>query len=165
MARFTRIRNYTVERIYLIGPREEGLALARRLYALCMPLGRAPCFLLADRLTRKLRRQFYNPLCSTGILLFGEDAAANYDALLEEHPWIKVMRLLPIGAPPPDFFFSYHEQIFPCPQTEKDFHTIQCWMGVDDQAEWPAFEPNFPGALTQEELEAAPDISPQGGPT
>ena len=128
MAAYTNAPSSTVERIYLIGPGEQGLALARRLYALCMPLGRAPCFLLAERLTRKLRRQFYAPLCATGVLLFGPDAAANYNALLEEHPWIKVMRLLPIGAPPPDFFFSYHEQIFPYPQTEKDFHTIQCWM-------------------------------------
>ena len=156
MALYTNARNDTVCRIYLIGPREQGLALARTLYARCRPLGHAPAFIPAPRLTKKLRRQFHNPLCCTGVLLFGGDAAESYDALLEDHPWIKVLRLLPPDAPPPKVFFSWHEQIFYFPRTEQDFHLLQVWLGLRDPARWPPSRYAYPGVLTPEELQQAP---------
>lgn len=154
MARYTNARSGTVRRIYLIGPREQGLALARTLYARCRPLGHDPAFIPAPRLTKKLRQQFHEPVCCTGVLLFGADAAEGYDALLEDHPWIKVLRLLPPDAPPPEVFFSWHEQTFYFPQAERDVRLLQVWLGLDAPAERPPLPNNCPGALTAEELEA-----------
>ena len=119
-----------VERVFLIGPEEEGLALARRLYAPCEPPDRAPDLLPLPRRDRDFLRQLFDPLCPTGVLLFGKDAAEDYDALLDLHPWVRVLRLLPPDAPPPRPFFSYHEQIFPYPQTDRDFRILRGWLGA-----------------------------------
>lgn len=153
MALYTNACQSTVIRIYLVGPREMGLALARTLYARCRPLGHAPYFIPAQRLTKKLRRQLLNPVCPTCVMLFGEHAAEDYDSLLDVHPWVKVLRLVPPDAPKPKIFFSWHEQTFYFPQSDSDFHLLQAWLGLDDPAEWPPGSP-FPGALTEEELQS-----------
>lgn len=164
MGLYTNARQSTVRRICLVGPRAQGLALARALYARCGPLGHKPAFIPAERLTKKLRRQLLDPVCPTGVLLFGAHAAEDYDSLLDLHPWIKVLHLVPPDAPEPKAFFSWHEQVFRFPQTGDEVRLLQVWLGLDGPAEWPPGRA-FPGALAKEELrDSGPPPSPGGGP-
>lgn len=155
MARYTQARNARVKRIYLIGPREEGLALARQLYACCQTPDSAPAFILRDKPDAALREQIFTRLCATALILFGPEAATQYPGLIELHPWVKVLQLLPPGAPEPEFFFSWHEQIFPWPQSDKDHRLVQAWLGLDS-TEPMRTGPPFPGALSLEALNKPP---------
>ena len=123
--------------------------MARTLYARCKHLGHEPSFIPARRLTKRLRRQVLDPVFRTCVVLFAENAAEDYGSLPDVHPWVKVLRLVPPDASEPKIFFSYHEQVFRFPQTDKNHHLPQVWLCLDEPAKCPPGPP-FPGSLSEE---------------
>ena len=148
----------------MVGPIDEGKQLARSLYPIFREKKRVPSFFVSRRLTKKLVKQFYACVCATAVVTFGPESEEVYDAILRDHSWVKVMRILEPGAPEPEPVFDYRYQVFPYPDQEYLSYLVS-WLGIDLRPGIRDFSEDMPGALTQEELEAAPDISPQGGPT
>ena len=149
--------NPPVLRVFMVGPIDEGKRLARRLYPVFKEQKRVPSFFVSRRLTKKLVKQFYACVCATAVVTFGPESEEVYDAILRDHSWIKVLRILEPGAPPPEIFFSYKKQVYPYPDDEY-LRVIVSWMGIHDHMpDYPPFEERMPGALTPEELGAAPE--------
>lgn len=155
--------NPPVYRVLLIGPPEEGKRLARAIYPICKERRQIPAFFLSRRITKKLLRDLYGQLCRTAVLTFGPASEETSQRMLREHGWVKVMRILEPGAPTPEPVFDYRYQVFPYPDQEYLSYLVS-WLGIDLRPGIREFSEDMPGALTQEELEAAPDIFPQGGP-
>ena len=132
--------NPPVLRVFMVGPIDEGKRLARRLYPVFKEQKRVPSFFV-----------------STAVVTFGPESEEVYGAILRDHSWIKVLRILEPGAPPPEIFFSYKNQVYPYPDDEY-LRVIVSWMGIHDpMPDYPPFEERVPGALTPEELGAAPE--------
>ena len=149
--------NPPVYRVLLIGPPEEGKRLARAIYPICKERRQIPAFFRSRRITKKLLRDLYGQLCRTAVVTFGPESEEVYDAILRDHSWIKVLRILEPGAPPPEIIFSYKKQVYPYPDDEY-LRVIVSWMGIHDpMPDYPPFEERMPGALTPEELGAAPE--------
>lgn len=74
--------------------------------------------------------------------------------MLREHDWVKVMRILDLGASEPKPEFNYDCQIFPYPDAELLSHLVS-WLGIDRRPGVEGFTETLTGALSIEELEAA----------
>ena len=146
--------NPPVLRVYLVGPKEEGLKLARAIYAICKERLQVPSFHLSQSLTKKLIRDLYRTVCRTALITFGPKSKEIYERMLREHDWVKVMRILDLGASEPKLEFNYDCQIFPYPDAELLSHLVS-WLGIDRRPGVEGFTETLTGALSIEELEAA----------
>ena len=146
--------NPPVLRVYLVGPKDEGLKLARAIYPVCKERQQVPSFHLSRGLTRKLIKELYCPLCRTALLTFGPKSEEIYERMLQEHSWVKVMWILEPGAPEPEPEFNYDHQIFPYPDAEI-LSCLVSWLGIDRRPGVEGFTETLTGALSIEELEAA----------
>lgn len=146
--------NPPVYRIYLVGPKDEGLKLAQAIYAVCRERSQVPSFHLSLNLTKELIKELYHPLCRTALITFGPKSEEIYERMLQEHSWVKVMWILEPGAPEPEPEFNYDHQIFPYPDAEILSYLVS-WLGIDNRTGAEGFTEYLPGALSMEELEAA----------
>ena len=121
--------NPPVRRIFFVGPKADALKHAAALYNVCRERRQIPAF-YENRTLAGVIRRLRCPTTRTGIITFGPGSEGVYEQTCREFPGIKVLRLLEPDAPPPKFFFSYQNQIFPYPETAEDYGIIASWMGL-----------------------------------
>lgn len=138
-----------VKQIFLIGPKEEGMNLAREIFAVCVERNWIPAIFVSENLTERIKKQMTYPIQSNGVITFGEKSEQVYDAICRSEVPIKVMRILEPGEPKPERLFSYQQQIWECTE---DIALIVSWMGIVSWMNETYFCIGKPGALTEKEL-------------
>lgn len=121
--------NPPARRIFFVGPKQDALRHARALYAVCKAWRQIPAF-YENRTLGGVKRRLLCPNIRSAIVTFGPGSSETYVQTCQGSPPLKVLRLLEPSDPPPAFAFSYHNQIFPFPKTEKDYSIIASWMGL-----------------------------------
>lgn len=144
--------NPPVYQIYLVGPKETGIELARNLYPICLERRWLPAFYVSGCLSEGVVKQVASWALRTGVITFGPGAEESYRRLNRKYTGTKVLRLLDAGAPKPKPFFGYEAQIFSFPQGIHDYDAIANWMGIIPYGDGPDFKAVYPDALMEKEL-------------
>lgn len=142
--------NPPVTQIFLIGPKEKGMCLAKDIFAICKDRGWVPAIFVSEHLTEKIRKQITYPIQRNGVVTFGEESKQVYEEMCSCEVPVKVIRLLGPQEPAPDHIFSYHAQIW---KDTEEVSLIVSWMGIIPWLKRSYFCQGVPGSLIPEELE------------
>lgn len=141
--------NHPVSQIFLIGPKEKGMHLARKLFTVCVERNWVPAIFVSDHLTEGIKKQITYPIPNNGVITFGEESKQVYEEMCRSEVPVKVLRILEPGEPKPERIFSYQRQVW---EDAEDVALIASWMGIVQWMSDTYFCIGKPGALTEKEL-------------